>query len=83
MKVETARAIGNFQTDMRGLEAYVADRSLEIYKMMEHETSMDAIRQNQGALRELRRLLEIRDLAQKVILNGGTSKTSNATDSKR
>jgi hypothetical protein len=77
VKLETARAIGNFQTDMRGLEAYVADRSLDILKMMETEKDIDAIRQYQGMLMELRRLLTIRDLAQKVILNGREAQTSN------
>jgi hypothetical protein len=78
MKIETAQAIGNFQHDMRGLQIYVEDRVSEIYKMMEHEKDIDAIRQYQGALMELRRLLTIRDLAQKVILNGGKTEKSNS-----
>lgn len=74
MKVETAYSIGRNLASMKAIEDYVEDRTQEIYKMMAATDDVHQVYRYQGSIRELNRLLEMREIALKVVnqesLNG-------------
>lgn len=87
MKKETALSIGNYLPSMKAIEDWVADRTQQIYKLMELESDIQEIYKHQGAIRELKKLLTIRDTALKVLeqemANGRRAKESDKKGSYR
>ena len=81
MTPETAQKIyNNLRTDV--LELYVNDRIQELYKQMELAVSVDDLRNHQGAIKELKRLLGIKDIAHNVLVQEQTKWNQKSGQSK-